>query len=164
RAGGIQPAPGDPARSAARSARARPCRAQAAPSDAAARPRPGRHRALAGGGHRDMSGDDALAGIIAPAVIEDAGATRAGFLSATPFRHCVMEGFFVPAFADALLAQFPAFERGNALNEDGIASGKSTVERIRGLGEAYARLDACIRSPGFLGLVERMTGIDGLLY
>ncbi|MEN1927454.1 2OG-Fe(II) oxygenase [Luteimonas sp. MJ250] len=111
-----------------------------------------------------MSGDDALAGIIAPAVIEDAGATRAGFLSATPFRHCVMEGFFVPAFADALLAQFPAFERGNALNEDGIASGKSTVERIRGLGEAYARLDACIRSPGFLGLVERMTGIDGLLY
>lgn len=107
---------------------------------------------------------DALEGIVAPHAIAGADASRERFLAARPFRHCVVEGFFAPAFADALLAEFPAFERGNALNEDGVAAGKSTVERIRSLGGRWAALDACIQSPAFLGLVGRMTGIDGLLY
>ena len=107
---------------------------------------------------------DALEGIVAAHAIAGADAARERFLSARPFRHCVVEGFFAPAFADALLAEFPGFERGNALNEDGVAAGKSTVERIRSLGGSWAALDACIQSPAFLELVGRMTGIDGLLY
>ena len=106
----------------------------------------------------------ALHGIVAPPVAASADAIRGRFLAAQPFRHCVIDDFLAPAFADALLAGFPAFERGNAINEDGVAAGKSTIERIRVLGDAYAALDACIQSPAFLGLVERLTGIDGLLY
>lgn len=103
-------------------------------------------------------------GVVAAHVAADADAIRAGFDAARPFRHCVIEGFFAPAFAADLLSRFPGFELGNALNEDGVAGGKSTVERIRALGGAYATLDACIQTPAFLGLVERLTGIDGLLY
>ncbi|MEN1939965.1 2OG-Fe(II) oxygenase [Luteimonas sp. MJ246] len=111
-----------------------------------------------------MTPGNAFTEIVAPGVGAQAVAIRERFLTAAPFRHCVIEGFFAPEFVDALLAQFPAFERGNAVNEDGVVSGKSTVERIRGLGEAYARLDACIQSPAFLDLVGRLTGIDDLLY
>lgn len=111
-----------------------------------------------------MSAHDALDGIVSAAVARDAAAIREGFLAARPFRHCVIPAFFSPVFAEALLRQFPDFSRGNHLNEDGVAGGKSTVERIRGLGEAYAALDDCIRSPDFLQLVSRLTGIDDLLY
>ncbi|MBJ6983572.1 2OG-Fe(II) oxygenase [Luteimonas sp. MC1750] len=111
-----------------------------------------------------MSRTDALRDVVAPHVVADADSIRAGFIGARPFRHCVVEDFFAPAFVHDLLARFPGFDRGNALNEDGVAGGKSTVERIRGLGGAYAALDACIQTPAFLGLIERLTGIDGLLY
>lgn len=111
-----------------------------------------------------MSARNPLHGLVSPAVARDAAAIREGFLAARPFRHCVIPDFFAPAFADALLRQFPDFSRGNHLNEDGIAGGKSTVERIRDLGEAYATLDDCIQSPDFLQLISRLTGIDNLLY
>ena len=105
-----------------------------------------------------------LASIVAPHAAEQADALRARFLSATPFAHCVIEGFLDPGIAHALLTEFPAFECGNFRNEDGVAGGKSTIERIRGLGPAYAALDDCIQSRGFLDLVGRITGIPDLLY
>lgn len=111
-----------------------------------------------------VSAHAALHGVVAPHAIAAADDVRARFLAAQPFRHCVIEDFLAPGFADALLAGFPAFDRGNAINEDGVAAGKSTVERIRTLGPAWATLDDCIQSPAFLALVERITGIDGLLY
>jgi hypothetical protein len=86
------------------------------------------------------------------------------FAQRNPFRHVVIDGFFTADYAASLLAQFPAFERGNARNEAGEIGGKSTVERIRGLGEPWAALDDLVRSQPFLDLVGRVTGIDGLLY
>lgn len=97
-------------------------------------------------------------------VIADAERHAAAFAQRDPFRHVVIDGFFTPDYADSLLAQFPAFERGNARNEAGELGGKSTVERIRGLGEPWERLDDLMRSQSFLDLVGRLTGIDGLLY
>ena len=81
-----------------------------------------------------------------------------------PFRHFVVDGFFPPAFANQLLAQFPPFERGNARNEDGELGGKSTVERIRELGPAYVAVDDLVRSSGFLDWLSMATGIPDLLY
>lgn len=86
------------------------------------------------------------------------------FRNAEPFRHVVIDDFLDPAVADALLASFPAFERGNAVSENGEAGNKSTVERVRALGPAYAALDDVIQSRGFLDAIGRITGIDGLLY
>lgn len=97
-------------------------------------------------------------------VIADAERHAAAFARRDPFRHVVIENFFTPDYAASLLAQFPAFERGNARNEAGEIGGKSTVEHIRGLGEPWAALDDLVRSPDFLDLVGRITGIEGLLY
>jgi hypothetical protein len=86
------------------------------------------------------------------------------FAPRDPFRHVVIDDFFAPEYAARLLAGFPAFERGNARNENGEIGRKSTVEEIRRLGPAYAELDDLARSRPFLDLVGRITGIDGLLY
>ena len=95
----------------------------------------------------------------------DAGtALRARFDAAQPFRHLVMDGFLEDAFARRLLAEFPPFERGNARNEAGEPGGKSTVERIRELGPAFADLDEVIQGAAFLQWLSAATGIPGLLY
>ena len=91
-------------------------------------------------------------------------ALAAQFQRRDPFRHVVIDGFFDAATAEALLAQFPPFERGNARNENGELGGKSTVEQIRGLGPAYAALDDAIQTRGFLDLVGALTGISDLRY
>jgi hypothetical protein len=102
--------------------------------------------------------------LIASHVFTDADALRAAFATARPFGHCVIEDFFAAPYAQALLDAFPAFERGNALNEDGVLANKSVVERIHALGGAYRQLDACVQSPPFLELIGRITGIPDLLY
>lgn len=106
----------------------------------------------------------ALASCIDARVIADAARHADAFAQRDPFRHVVIEDFFSPDYAASLLEQFPAFERGNARNEAGEIGNKSTVERIRGLGEPWAALDDLVRSQPFLDLVGRITGIDGLLY
>lgn len=86
------------------------------------------------------------------------------FATAAPFGHVVIDDFLEPAFARRLLGEFPAFEQGQSRGEDGRAGDKSTVERIRALGPAHARLDEAVKSRDFLSLVGRITGIDGLRY
>jgi len=101
---------------------------------------------------------------IAARVVADAERHAAAFARRDPFRHVVIDDFLDADYAAALLARFPPFERGNARNEAGELGGKSTVERIRGLGESYAQLDDLVRSAEFLDLVGRITGIPDLLY
>lgn len=101
---------------------------------------------------------------IAPHVIADAPRYAERFARREPFRHVVIDDFFTPDYASRLLAEFPAFERGNARNENGETGNKSTVERIRELGPAYAALDDLVKSPALLDLVGRLTGIAHLLY
>ena len=108
--------------------------------------------------------DTHLRDIVAPHVSAQADALRAGFAMARPFSHCVIDGFFAAACAQALVDAFPAFERGNSINEDGARANKSVVERIHALGGAYRQLDACVQSPPFLELIGRITGIPDLLY
>jgi Rps23 Pro-64 3,4-dihydroxylase Tpa1-like proline 4-hydroxylase len=105
-----------------------------------------------------------LSDCIAPHVIAQADAIRASFETALPFRHCVIDDFLAADFAQALLHAFPEFERGNSVNEDGIAGNKSVLERIHALGGAYRQLDALVQLPAFLELVGRLTNIPDLLY
>jgi hypothetical protein len=88
----------------------------------------------------------------------------ARFAGRDPFRHVVIDDFFAPDYCAQLLAQFPPFERGNARNEAGELGNKSTIEKIRGLGPAYAALDDLLQTRDFLDLVGRITGIPRLLY
>ena len=102
--------------------------------------------------------------ILNPDVIQRAAEFRAEFASAVPFPHIVIDDFLNGDFAQALLAAFPAFERGNSVGDDGAPGGKSTVDRIKALGPAYLHLDEVIRSTGFLEWLGQLTGIDTLLY
>src|SRR5258708_39962982 len=81
-----------------------------------------------------------------------------------PFRHVTIENFFARRYAEQLLAEFPRFEQGNRVGDDGREGGKSTVERIKALGPGYRALDACIQAPEFLQLIGRITGVDALIY
>ncbi len=91
-------------------------------------------------------------------------ALREDFDSAKPFRHLVLEPFFTPAVAEALLSQFPGFERGNARDENGKLGRKSTFEQMSRLGGDYAKLDQLIQSGDFLAWLSRVSGIPQLLY
>lgn len=102
--------------------------------------------------------------LVHPDVYAQQDALAAFFAAADPFRHVVIDRFFRDEYCARLLAQFPAFERGNARNEAGEIGNKSTIEKIRGLGPAFAELDDLIQSQDFLDLVGRITGIDDLLY
>ena len=97
-------------------------------------------------------------------VLADASLYAQRFARREPFRHVVIDGFFAPDYAARLLAEFPPFERGNARNENGELGNKSTVEKVRELGPAYAALDDLVQSPALLDLVGRITGIPELLY
>ena len=88
----------------------------------------------------------------------------AAFASATPFRHVVVDGFLETTFARALLDGFPPFAKADRRGEDGQPGPKGTFERIRALGDAYARLDDLVRSDAFLAFAGAVCGIDGLLY
>lgn len=91
-------------------------------------------------------------------------ALAARFAAGDPFRHIVIDGFFSEDYCTRLLAQFPPFERGNARNEAGEIGNKSTIEKIRSLGPAFAELDDLMQSQAFLDIVGRITGIGDLLY
>lgn len=99
-----------------------------------------------------------------PLVLQERASLRERFAQATPFRHVVIDDFLDEGFARRLLAEFPPFEKGNSASDDGRPSGKSTVERLRALGPAYAELDARIRARDFLDFVGEITGISHLLY
>jgi hypothetical protein len=101
---------------------------------------------------------------IEPHVVAEQQALAVAFSQRNPFRHVVIENFFTPAYCAQLLDQFPPFERGNARNEAGELANKSTIEKIRGLGPAFAALDDLVQSRDFLELIGRITGIDDLLY
>lgn len=104
------------------------------------------------------------ADLITPAVLREAPALAERFQHARPFRHVQIEDFFAPGYLQRLRAEFPGFDPRFAKNEQGEIGNKAVVERIRGIGPAYAALDDLIQSTEFLALVSRLTGIADLLY
>jgi hypothetical protein len=102
--------------------------------------------------------------LINPEVLKDREKYASHFRSADPFPHLVIDRFFEQTFCEQLIAEFPPFERGNNLNESGLPGGKSTVEDIRSLGDAYVLADDLFQSAEFSSLVSDLTGIRDLMY
>jgi Rps23 Pro-64 3,4-dihydroxylase Tpa1-like proline 4-hydroxylase len=86
------------------------------------------------------------------------------FSTAQPFRYVAIDQFLDPQFCQELIAQFPPFESGDSRNERGELAGKAVIADIARLGSAYDRFDRLMRDGEFLALIERITGIPGLLY
>jgi len=102
--------------------------------------------------------------IINPKTIGDLTSLKERFAQAKPFRHVVIDDFLEGTFARRLLAEFPPFEKGNNVGDDGRPGAKSTIERLRALGPSYARLDSAIQESEFLNFVGAITSIEDLLY
>jgi Rps23 Pro-64 3,4-dihydroxylase Tpa1-like proline 4-hydroxylase len=89
---------------------------------------------------------------------------RDSFLAKRPFPHLVIDNFLEDSFARKLLHFFPAFLEERAIAEHGRVGGKATRENVRELGECYLELDGWFRSVEFLSWMERVTGIQNLLF
>lgn len=105
-----------------------------------------------------------LGDCVDPSVLDQVRELSRRFAEAKPFKFVTIDRFLTPAFAERLLAEFPAFEKGNSVGDDGRPGGKSTLERIKSLGPTYRALDATIQSPEFLGFIGAITGIEAPLY
>lgn len=99
-----------------------------------------------------------------PTVMHQAEALADAFSRAEPFRHVVVEGFFVPEVANRLLEQFPAFKPENALNEMGEVGGKAVVQDLQAVSSFYDQVSCYLASAEFLGVMSRITGIPDLRY
>ncbi len=89
---------------------------------------------------------------------------KADFASAKPFKHAVIDGFFDQGFCQKLLDQFPDFKNKDAIDENKTLGKKAVVQSVKQIGSAYGQLDELVQSQAFLGWVEEVTGIDGLIY
>jgi hypothetical protein len=102
--------------------------------------------------------------MIAPQVFQHADEYARRFASAQPFRHVSIDGFFDRGACERLLAHFPAFSDRHAVNEMGLIGNKAVRTDVGNLDAVFSELDAQVRSPEFLALVSRITGIPDLLY
>lgn len=89
---------------------------------------------------------------------------HAQFEHAQPFRHVLIAPFFNPAIADAMLEEFPVPVEAEMKNEFGRRSRKYACHDVRSIGPTYRLIDDYISSPKFAQEMQRLTGIEGLLY
>jgi hypothetical protein len=101
---------------------------------------------------------------IHPSVRADLDRLARAFAAGDPFRHVVVDGFLDEALCRRLLDDFPGFEARHALNELGQVGGKAVRPDVRDISDTYRAVDDFVRSPDFLALVGRITGIPDLLY
>ncbi len=102
--------------------------------------------------------DDGLALLGAP--LREPAALAAQFRAADPFPHLVIDGFLRDDASRALLDEFPGFEAGNVVDENGRPGDKSVTERVARLGPTFATLDrlsAAARTRTALGRISTST-------
>jgi hypothetical protein len=102
--------------------------------------------------------------ILADDLINKADWYRSQFDGAKPFRHVLITPFFEPAIAEAILEEFPVPLESQMRNEFGDKSRKFACHDVRSIGPTYRVIDDYISSPEFAKFMERVTGIQNLLY
>jgi Rps23 Pro-64 3,4-dihydroxylase Tpa1-like proline 4-hydroxylase len=97
-------------------------------------------------------------------VLDSAPDHARAFQQGQPFRHVVIDQFLTSEFCHRICEQFPEFKAEHAINENEQVGGKATREKVRSLGPAYMEADDLLQSPGFLALIEQITGVGQLQY
>ena len=97
-----------------------------------------------------------------PSVVDQAGRLSGDFANAGPFRHVVIDDFFIADFCQSLIDEFPAFDEKLAINEDGLVGAKAVKEKIQDIGPTFQVLDELTRSEAFRELIGKITGIEHL--
>ena len=104
-----------------------------------------------------------MASIISEEVLSRVEALHEQFRGAKPFPHVVIDGFLRPELCQSLIESFPAYDEQKFLNEWN-ERGKAWHENVPALGDAFAELDAGLRSESFLGVLSQVSGIPDLLF
>ena len=102
--------------------------------------------------------------ILADDLITKADWYRSQFETAKPFRHVLITPFFQPAVAEAMLQEFPVPLENQMRGEAGEKCRKFACHDVRSIGPTYRLVDDYVSSPEFAGVMERVTGIQNLLY
>jgi hypothetical protein len=102
--------------------------------------------------------------ILSAELLDRADSYRKQFETAKPFRHVLIAPFFEPSIAEAMLAEFPVPREDQMINEFGKKNRKFACHDVRSIGPTYRLIDDYISSPGFAAVMERITGIQNLLY
>lgn len=102
--------------------------------------------------------------IFSPSTLASTQGIAQSFATATPFKHVIIDNFFEPRFAAALLQSFPAFDQSKAIDEYGGKSRKAVVESLSDLAEPFREADSFFASAQFLDWVSVVTGIHRLVY
>lgn len=89
---------------------------------------------------------------------------RDKFLGADPFKHVLIPNFFDDDIVEKMLQQFPTPNPKQMINEYGEPSQKFACPDVRNIGPVYQRIDDLIRTPRFAEIMQKLTGINDLLY
>jgi len=100
--------------------------------------------------------------MISESIIANAAEYRRSFQSALPFKHLCIDEFFHRDAAEALLRDFPPFDREFARNEFGEYGGKAVISEISTISSFYARLHEYLLSAEFLSAMSAIMGIENL--
>src|SRR5260221_14067202 len=92
-----------------------------------------------------------------PAIRKRAAEIGARFAASEPFPHVVIDEFLDHQVALHLLDEFPAFERGNFVGDDGKPGPKSAFRPMHTLGPTFAGLVRTFQSAAFLKLLGPLT-------
>jgi 2OG-Fe(II) oxygenase superfamily len=88
---------------------------------------------------------------------------RAGYVSARPFPHAVIDDLLPAQVLDEVLAEFPNPGQTDWFAFDSPRERKLATKDDSAMGEATRRLLAELNSAAFIDFLERLTGIDGLV-
>ncbi len=102
--------------------------------------------------------------ILSDDLIGNVDGYRKQFETAKPFRHVLITPFFEPAIAEAMLTEFPVPRESEMVNEFGKKNRKFACHDVRSIGPTYRLIDDYLSSPEFAAIMERVTGIQDLLY
>jgi hypothetical protein len=82
---------------------------------------------------------------------------------AAPFPHLVHDGLFDPAYLDQVLAEFESMDRGGWRRSEGRHERKWSTEDVLRMGPFTSALIAQLNSSNFIGFLEELSGIAGLV-
>ena len=85
------------------------------------------------------------------------------FKKPNPFRHVAIDNFLDEPSLNALCSEFPPFDNEKAKNEFGILGPKCVHTDIAAISKSYNIFDKHIRSADFINVIEKITGIEGLV-